>query len=127
VITASMTTPAPAPIPDPSAGTPRLLAFSGPLGSTQATRSAASTAPPNCMIQYHPASLGEIRRVSRKPSVTAGLKKPPEMNPIAETMTPITRPLARARSVAVRAYAAPPQAMKINANVPMNSAAPRRR
>ena len=67
-----------------------------------------------------------MRRVTRKPSVTAGLKNPPEMNPTAETMTPITRPFASARSVAVRAYAAPPQAMKISAKVPTNSATPRR-
>ena len=59
----------------------------GRVGRTHATSSAASTAAPNWTIQYQTASSGEIRRVTRKPSVTAGLKKPPEMNPTAETMT----------------------------------------
>ncbi len=90
------------------------------------TSSTASAAAPNCMIQYQTASTGEIRRVTRKPSVIAGLKNPPEMNPTATTMTPIANPFASARSVGVRAYAAPPQAMKSSANVPTNSATPRR-
>ena len=59
--------------------------------------------------------------------MTAGLKKPPEMKPNAETITPITSPFARARAVGVRANAAPPAATKISANVPTNSATPRRR
>ena len=67
-----------------------------------------------------------MRRVTRKPRVTAGLKKPPEMKPTATTMTPMASPLASARSVGVRAYAAPPQAMKRSAKVPTNSATPLR-
>jgi hypothetical protein len=34
--------------------------------------------------------------VSRKPIVIAGLKKPPEMRPTADTITAITSPFANA-------------------------------
>ena len=68
-----------------------------------------------------------MRRVIRKPSVTAGLKWPPEMKPSAETNTAITSPCASATSVSVRANAIEPAPTKMSANVPTNSAAPRRR
>ena len=89
VSTASTTTPLPALIPVPSAGTPSLAPSCGAVGRTHLTSSTASAAAPNCTSQYQTASSGAIRRVTRKPSVTAGLKNPPEMNPTATTMTPI--------------------------------------
>ena len=81
----------------------------------------------NCVIQYVIASGVEMRRVSTKPNVIAGLKWPPEMKPNAETKTAITRPCASATSVRVRAKATEPAPTKISANVPMNSAVPRRK
>ena len=65
--------------------------------------------------------------MTTKPSVTAGLKWPPEMNPTADTITAITSPWARAMSVSVRAKPIDPAPMKTRAKVPMNSAAPRRK
>ena len=47
-----------------------------------------------------------MRRVTRNPSVTAGLKIPPEMKPNAETITAITRPFASASRSSMRAKAA---------------------
>jgi hypothetical protein len=38
----------------------------------------------------------------KKPSVTAGLKWPPEMWPTAETITAIARPCANATEISVR-------------------------
>ena len=45
-----------------------------------------------------------MRRVTRNPSVTAGLKCPPEIGPTADTITAITRPFANAMSVERRAH-----------------------
>lgn len=127
VSTASTTTAAPEPMPPPSAGTPRCDCDSIALGSTHLRSSAAVAAAENCTIQYQAASIGAIRFVTRKPSVTDGLKCPPEMKPTADIITAITRPFASAMSVSVRANATQPAPTKMSANVPTNSAAPRRR
>ncbi len=99
VSTASMTTPCPAPIPPPSAGTPRCdcdsrLVREHPLEQQRRERGRAELGDP-----VADGEGGAIRRVTRKPSVIAGLNSPPEMKPIAQTMTPIARPFASATSV----------------------------
>jgi hypothetical protein len=45
-----------------------------------------------CANQYVAASRASILLVTMKPSVTAGLKCPPEMWPTAEAITPIASP-----------------------------------
>src|SRR5208282_3649140 len=73
-----------------------------------------------------------ILRVTQKPIVTAGLKCPPEICPMAVTMIPKASPCATAMPsspapgfpAAVRYWSAQiePTPMKISVNVPMNSA-----
>ena len=71
--------------------------------------------------------MGSIRLVTRKPSVTAGLKCPPEMWPTAEAITPIARPCASAIAVRLVPCVAmiEPAPTKMSVNVPTNSATPR--
>ena len=70
-----------------------------------------------------------MRRVTRKAKVIAGLKWPPEMCPTAETMIAIARPCARATPTRRLLWmkTIEPMPTKISANVPTNSATPRRR
>src|SRR5712691_95511 len=83
-----------------------------------------------------------MRRVTRKPSVIAGLKWPPEMCPTADTITAIAKPFASATPVSVKpprdgsccgsgenattTAMIEPAPAKTSANVPTNSAMPRR-
>src|SRR5919106_872564 len=73
-----------------------------------------------------PASRGSMRRVTRKPKVTAGLKWPPEMWPRAEAITPIASPCASATPTRSAPTAIEPMPAKTSANAPTNSAAARR-
>ena len=69
-----------------------------------------------------------MRRVATNPSVTAGLKWPPEMCASAVTITAIASPCATATPISPPepTMIAPP-ATKTSVKVPMNSAVPRRR
>src|SRR4051795_9903203 len=80
---------------------------------------------------YMSASSGAIRRVTRNPIVTAGLKWPPEMCPSAVTAIASARPLASATtsrlgSPAIVIETPAPIPMKKKKNAPMNSATDRR-
>src|SRR5262245_3713382 len=69
-----------------------------------------------------------MRRVIRKPRVTAGLKCPPEMCPSAVTMIARMRPCAMATpSRSPPAVMIDPAPTKMSANAPMNSAIDLRR
>ena len=65
--------------------------------------------------------------VTHAPTVTAGLRWPPEMWPMAETMMPRARPVATATgsvpAPVSAAIVAAPAPMNTKTNVPMNSAA----
>src|SRR5688572_10211486 len=95
-------------------------------GKMNLSASAAIVAASNCVNQYTAASGSAILRVTTKPNVTAGLKCPPEMCPTAEAITAITSPWARAIGTSwPPEKRTDPTPMKINANVPTNSATAR--
>src|SRR3954452_4907366 len=80
---------------------------------------------------YMSARSGAIRRVTRNPIVTAGLKWPPEMCPSAVTAIASASPFARATSSrlgspAIVTDTPAPIPMKKKKNAPMNSATDRR-
>src|SRR5438094_5409761 len=69
-----------------------------------------------------------MRRVTTKPSVTAGLKWPPEMCPTADAITAMARPLASATATASPLVLMNvPAAQKTSAKAPTNSATARRK
>src|SRR4029077_12468864 len=77
------------------------------------------------------ASVGLMRRVSRKPKVTAGLKCAPDTRAYTATITPIARPWAIATPISDEdsrpsEAIVEPAPTKIRVNVPMNSATARR-
>src|SRR5437867_2279622 len=65
-------------------------------GNTAASARAPPTPPNSCAIQYTIARRTESCRPTNAPSVTAGLKCPPEMWAKADAMTPIASPCSRA-------------------------------
>src|SRR5437764_5910550 len=69
-----------------------------------------------------------MRGVTTKPSVTAGLKWPPEICPTADAITAMARPLARATATASPLVLMNvPAAQKTSVKAPTNSATARRK
>src|SRR5690348_11961838 len=107
---------------------PRRVDRTMPAGYNALSAYAAMIAPLNCAIQYTTAIIGSMRRVTRKPAVTAGFRWP-EMRMVAVTMSARISPCANAMfttaacncSIGLVMIAPPPT--NTRANVPMNSAA----
>ncbi len=91
------------------------------------SRKPAAAPPANCATQYAIAFTALILPPTSNPNVTAGLRWPPEIPPVAETITAIVNPCASATPskpmpIPGSLLWIAPTPMKMSANVPMNSA-----
>src|SRR5438093_4346622 len=117
--------------PAPNPCVPRWTGFHTDSVNTSRSSAPAATPPSSCDTTYQPAFSLEILPPTKAPTVTAGLKWPPEIWPMAEIMTASTQPCASAIPTRPAFVTLPsmscatqmdPAPMKHKAKVPMASA-----